>query len=117
MVMQWLMQHWMAQLLGVRARLGSPDLGASDRWWLSVRERILAFLVSRYALSPPEQESEAAPLAMPSTTGRSVGAEWTGEKDGDPSGAYPPRRAKELTERLTSVRRVNVAKRARWRWL
>ena len=108
MVMRWLIQEWIAQLLGLRVRLRrGPE---PDSWWLQIRERIVGFLVSRYA-DRPETEREGAqdaPAGPPDEERPSFCLVTPGD--------HPPRKCADMTRRLRSVSRINQAKRPRWRW-
>lgn len=115
MVMRWLIQEWIAQWLGLRDRLRSEPR-QQDAWWLSIRERILRFMVSRYLDDPqdPDEHVQAmsgqTPPPFPTEYRRTFCRAAA-------SDAYGPRKCVEMEEKLRSVRRVNEFKRARWRWL
>jgi hypothetical protein len=115
MVMRWLIQEWIAQWLGLRDRLRDSK-HESDGWWLSIRERILRFMVSRYIDDPADVESHARAM-----TGEHPGVTPAEQRRTfcrvAASNAYGPRKCVELEAKLRSVRRVNESKQPRWRWL
>lgn len=115
MVMRWLIQEWIAQWLGLRDRLRDEPRG-HDAWWLSIRERILRFMVSRYLDEPADPEEHAR--AMSGQTPPPIPAEQRRTFcRAAASNAYGPRTCVELEGKLRSLRRVNENKRPRWRWL
>ena len=124
MVMHWLIQEWIAQWLGLRDRLRTEPR-QHDAWWLSIRERILRFMVSRY-LDDPVNPTDASRSTDPEMHARAMSGEITPPPIAQEhrrdfcravaSNAYGPRKCAEMEEKLRSVRRVNEGKRGRWRW-
>lgn len=110
MVMRFLLQDWLLQLLHLRNRLNAAAC-EPDAWWLAIRERILTFLIRRHAAPSANDptmtpERRAKVEAMPSQ--RTFCAVDAIE--------HPPRTRDNLSARLRSVRQVNANKRPRWRW-
>ncbi len=119
MLTRWLIQEWIAQWLGLRDRLRDTPREA-DGWWLSIRERILRFMVSRYLddpVNPTDPEAHAGAMSG-QTTPPPIPEEHRREFcRAAASSAYGPRRCAEMEEKLRSVSRLNESKRARWRFL
>ena len=119
MLTRWLIQEWIAQWLGLRDRLREPTHDG-DAWWLSIRERILRYMVSRYLDDPQNpdghtlphshRESDQMPPPLPLEHRRTFCRVKTPEH-------HPPRTCADLKVKLRSVSRINVEKRPRWRWL
>jgi len=107
MVMRWLIQEWIAQLLGLMRR---PDRTTGpDSWWLGIRGRILRFLVTRYADEPAPEGHEAA---APPAEMRERETYCIVEPE-----HHPARARSDLATKLRSVGRINRSKGPRWRWL
>lgn len=115
MVKSWLIAEWVRRLAAVRREASSRELDSHDAWLLSIRERILRFLVSRYR--HPVLGADEDPYAGVERHSYAEYIKPAGE-DLVPEDR-PPRGRDELRPLVADVARANARQRARgrWRWL
>lgn len=114
-----LLAEWHRRLRACRDALRDGGERSAAAAMLRIRERILCFLLRRYEACAPEQAPFCAESADPAVE-RVSHPEYFASlpaPDVEPSNAFPPRRGREMSERISDISmQVQRSRRQRWAW-
>lgn len=114
-----LLAEWRRRLLACRESLRDGGDRSAAAAMLRIRERILCFLLRRYEVragEPARKDAEAREGATDRVSFASYLAALPAPEV-EPSDAFPPWRAREMSERIRDIGvQVQRSRRQRWAW-